>query len=114
MTIDTEVSYVQESESSADSEVKPRCAIKLGPLVVKGSATSPHFQVEVENSFQQLAPLDLGADASVMSLDFYEQIRDKFPHTQLISNCAKLWNVSGGSLKVHGRCQGVFKEMSVW
>ena len=77
---------------------------KLGPLVVKDSSSSPYFEVIVNSTSTQLAPLDLGADVSLISAEFYEELKSSNPEMRLIENCAKLWTVGGGGLKVYGRC----------
>ena len=86
-----------------------QCVRKLGDLVTKGIATSPHFEVEIEDTLRHWAVLDLGADASIVSVALFEKIKGANPHIQLVENCAKLWDVSGNGLKVRGRSWIKFK-----
>ena len=77
---------------------------KLGPLVVKDNASSPNFEVEVNWNRTQLAPLDSGADVSLISLEFYDELKGCNPDMRLIESHAKLLTVGRGGLKVYGRC----------
>ena len=76
----------------------------LGALVFKNGAKSPHFEVEAEAGIKCIAPLDLGADATLISNDFFCTLRESNPKMEIIPNCAKLYDVGGGNVKTLGRC----------
>ena len=75
----------------------------LGKLISQRVGGTPYFEVGIEGD-SVLAPLDLGAEATIITKDLFDSLKMKNPNLQLISQCAKLYNASNGTIKNHGRC----------
>ena len=77
----------------------------LGPLILpKGRNTTPHFEVEFMSGVKRVVPLDLGADSSLISSDFFNKLKESNPEMRIIPDCARLYDVSGKRVQSEGRC----------
>ena len=66
--------------------------------------SAPYFDVVIQTDELISAPLDLGADATIMSKEFYDSLKEKLEELELIPHCAKLYDVNGGNVRTFGRC----------
>ena len=76
----------------------------LGALIFPREGGCPHFTVTIETSIDVNAVLDLGAEATVITKELFEQLLLNNPNLQLIDGCAKMYNASNGRVKIYGRC----------
>ena len=76
----------------------------LGELIVHREGGSPHFKVKIEGDIEIVAPLDLGAEATIVTRELLQEMVLKHPEIKLIPGCARLYNASNGQVKTHGRC----------